>query len=728
MGTVSNSQNISSDAAVRELMNSVHEESLSSQEVPATLEEQSSPEVLEPLPAAASDELLVGQDSASGGEVATDRGGRAQASGGEELASTAFPSEPCATQGPSEGSEIAQEETSCVAAEDLEQGVVEQPDAIMAEATGAEEQAVIASGEEPEDAATTGKGSAALDGPQAQGREVEQRQAACSAEATQLESPSEEADEVMADTSEGVPTPWTASEDPYTSDVDVQQDNACADMLAQRHLAAALPQVQPSDDPDNMQVCVGEQPAAVKTKLEAAVAAETAEAAASKAPVLQAAAAEAATPEAVALEGVAPEASASEAATQETAATEATATKAASFDVAAPVLEALQAAAPGAAALETAANDGSVQDSEIYSPAPAEGNEISEQEIVDEIDAMECQVPKECEHGESATIAEPSDVSGHAEPVRVSMDEQSADQPNAMECQVPEESEVSESIATGELVASEPSAPEPSASESAAPDLAVSEPLVSDSAPEPAAAATPAAAAAAAPAAAAEAITDEQEADQTNAMECQEPEEIEVSESKAMAEVVASESLAPEIAASEVAAPELLPSDSAREPAAAAAVAEAAPAAAAEAATADAVAASASAASAGAVSATAGQDVSMDVEAAEAQQMVTPVERAAAEAPPTAQAVETPEEAAEVQQDEHPRPGITRRDEATALFNHLDVDGNGILTASEMSCRLSDFGLASEEILELFERMDADADAKINREEFLDGYELVQRS
>ena len=40
--------------------------------------------------------------------------------------------------------------------------------------------------------------------------------------------------------------------------------------------------------------------------------------------------------------------------------------------------------------------------------------------------------------------------------------------------------------------------------------------------------------------------------------------------------------------------------------------------------------------------------------------------------------------------------------------------------------RLSDFGLTSEEILQLFEKMDADGDAKITLEEFLDGYDLVQ--
>jgi len=59
---------------------------------------------------------------------------------------------------------------------------------------------------------------------------------------------------------------------------------------------------------------------------------------------------------------------------------------------------------------------------------------------------------------------------------------------------------------------------------------------------------------------------------------------------------------------------------------------------------------------------------------------------------------------------------------ATALFHHLDVDGDGVLAACEMSCRMSDFGFTSEQILELFEKMDTDGDAKITLEEFLNGF------
>jgi hypothetical protein len=64
------------------------------------------------------------------------------------------------------------------------------------------------------------------------------------------------------------------------------------------------------------------------------------------------------------------------------------------------------------------------------------------------------------------------------------------------------------------------------------------------------------------------------------------------------------------------------------------------------------------------------------------------------------------------------QPMLTPRTEARAMFKVLDTDGDGRLSSSEMSSRLSDFGVADEQIELLFFRMDLDGDGFIDMEEW----------
>ena len=61
--------------------------------------------------------------------------------------------------------------------------------------------------------------------------------------------------------------------------------------------------------------------------------------------------------------------------------------------------------------------------------------------------------------------------------------------------------------------------------------------------------------------------------------------------------------------------------------------------------------------------------------------------------------------------------------EARAIFKTIDTDGDGALSSSELSCRLSDFGLGDDEILALFVRLDTDGDGCIDEAEWIAGFE-----
>ena len=64
--------------------------------------------------------------------------------------------------------------------------------------------------------------------------------------------------------------------------------------------------------------------------------------------------------------------------------------------------------------------------------------------------------------------------------------------------------------------------------------------------------------------------------------------------------------------------------------------------------------------------------------------------------------------------------------EARAVFASLDTDGNGALSALELSNRLSDFGLGDEEISALFLQLDRNGDGQVDLEEWLGGYGRYQ--
>merc|ERR1712070_392834 len=64
-------------------------------------------------------------------------------------------------------------------------------------------------------------------------------------------------------------------------------------------------------------------------------------------------------------------------------------------------------------------------------------------------------------------------------------------------------------------------------------------------------------------------------------------------------------------------------------------------------------------------------------------------------------------------------------DQAGAIFDALDGDGNGELTGPELCNRLSDFGFDDEEVQRIFLGLDANADNKVTREEFSIGFPTV---
>merc|ERR1711871_903686 len=59
---------------------------------------------------------------------------------------------------------------------------------------------------------------------------------------------------------------------------------------------------------------------------------------------------------------------------------------------------------------------------------------------------------------------------------------------------------------------------------------------------------------------------------------------------------------------------------------------------------------------------------------------------------------------------------------AAAVFDQLDLDKSGTLTASEISTRLSNVGCTDDEIESLIFRLDADSDGVITKEEFHAGF------
>jgi uncharacterized protein YkwD len=66
--------------------------------------------------------------------------------------------------------------------------------------------------------------------------------------------------------------------------------------------------------------------------------------------------------------------------------------------------------------------------------------------------------------------------------------------------------------------------------------------------------------------------------------------------------------------------------------------------------------------------------------------------------------------------------------EAEAIFAQLDRDGDGVLTITELTCRLADFGLSDEEITALFFRLDLNGDGQIDRSEWSAGFAAYQQA
>merc|ERR1712093_791143 len=65
---------------------------------------------------------------------------------------------------------------------------------------------------------------------------------------------------------------------------------------------------------------------------------------------------------------------------------------------------------------------------------------------------------------------------------------------------------------------------------------------------------------------------------------------------------------------------------------------------------------------------------------------------------------------------------MTMSEEAVGIFNSIDTNGDGVLTLSELTCRLSDFGMVDEEIAQLFAKIDVNADGHIDAEEWEQGF------
>ena len=61
---------------------------------------------------------------------------------------------------------------------------------------------------------------------------------------------------------------------------------------------------------------------------------------------------------------------------------------------------------------------------------------------------------------------------------------------------------------------------------------------------------------------------------------------------------------------------------------------------------------------------------------------------------------------------------------AQAMFRAMDTDGSGLLDASELQLRCSDFGMDDSAIDELFSALDANSDGMISLDEFTAGYDL----
>jgi len=66
-------------------------------------------------------------------------------------------------------------------------------------------------------------------------------------------------------------------------------------------------------------------------------------------------------------------------------------------------------------------------------------------------------------------------------------------------------------------------------------------------------------------------------------------------------------------------------------------------------------------------------------------------------------------------------------DEASWMFDYFDIDGNGVLSETELAGQLSDFGVADEEIEDLVAQMDVNSDGLVSREEFKAVYGLVKQ-
>ncbi len=66
--------------------------------------------------------------------------------------------------------------------------------------------------------------------------------------------------------------------------------------------------------------------------------------------------------------------------------------------------------------------------------------------------------------------------------------------------------------------------------------------------------------------------------------------------------------------------------------------------------------------------------------------------------------------------------------ESEAIFAQLDSDGDGVLTETELTCRLSDFGLSDEEITALFFRLDLNGDGQIDKSEWSAGFSAYQQA
>eukprot|EP00656_Telonema_subtile_P024623 TRINITY_DN2680_c0_g1_i4.p1 TRINITY_DN2680_c0_g1~~TRINITY_DN2680_c0_g1_i4.p1 ORF type:complete len:661 (+),score=103.13 TRINITY_DN2680_c0_g1_i4:646-2628(+) len=71
---------------------------------------------------------------------------------------------------------------------------------------------------------------------------------------------------------------------------------------------------------------------------------------------------------------------------------------------------------------------------------------------------------------------------------------------------------------------------------------------------------------------------------------------------------------------------------------------------------------------------------------------------------------------------------LRSRGNALAIFEQVDLNGDGVLTLEEISCKLSDFGLSDRDIEQLMFAMDTNRDGVVDQQEFIASFDKWQEA